>query len=104
MNKFWTDICLIPFVVLAMVGGMYAIDQAMHSLNEKNKTQPKEFNLVSNGDCEVIKSFCNSLLASIELERATQPALHETQAAKQPQAPPRPIAEVQNLTAWLWAM
>ena len=36
MSKFWKDICLIPFVVLVTVGGLYLTDQAMRSHAESN--------------------------------------------------------------------
>lgn len=93
MNKFWTDMCLIPFVLSVTIGGMYLIDQGIRDQAKESKTQSQVINLTVTQDYEFLL-----------LEDTTQPVHQEPLGANQSQAPPPVIAEVQNLTAWLWAM
>ncbi len=99
MNKFWTDICLIPFGTALAIGMLWCVHQGIHYQVKPVEPPANLFSPVDARDYGSLEQSCIKLLTRIELERATQAVHHETPES---QAPPERRSIMHNLTAWVW--
>ena len=63
MNKFWTDICLIPVITAVLVGGAWCIHKAVHYQVDPVERPSNLFNPVEGRDYGNMARACSRYIA-----------------------------------------